>query len=349
MRKSVKYFVLFVVWGLIDSCINNQPLSQWSSEERGNIAVFLHDSDERIDDALWNSDFCAIATVWVKNIKRDLPPKGDQYEIDGEFEIESLVYGNPQRQRIPFSTVQYDTKISSFGAEGRTIEESFVLEQGNWQGFPPNQGDTLILLGKGTGEASTILKTIKRKDLDNIKLTTEYLRLVKHLGNLPEKERQKLQEKLLLESDHFEVLGYLFRQSYQKGGLEQQISTIESIFSKGEITLERKFIACQLAIHMLYPPGLPGGPIYPYYAHYLNISSSQRQRLRNIIIKCFSNVKTVQESFIYSCELSPYFLQADKVIGDSLRETINDLSKNFAQDQNYPEWEKWVKKMFPDD
>lgn len=344
----MKIYLYFVILILLVGCtsgssssfdINDKFINKW----------FYFCGEKGLEEYIHNSDFCVIGKALVKKQHEYTEGLGANV-VEGEIEINSVVYGHPETKSITFSTLVHAHRLSSGFPSG--IDTPGFL----WGNGSVENGTIYLILGKGKGKDATVLKADRPMALKFINSTIECFQTIKEMERLVDKEMKQQQEKLLKESQNIELLCYLFRKSIKEFRMEGAVSTVETIFSKGKITQERKFISFLLVDHIFYPPGcirMAGSDEYSppreEYAHYRDITSAQAQRLKDIIINSFVDIKTIDKAIRYTDILGMNFLKHDEEFRKSLKKVIGELSKYFEKEKDYPEWEKWVKKIFPDE
>lgn len=362
----MRLLILLASLGLIASFIvshnSNVAYSQNIEEERY--------YDETTEEPIRDSDFCIVGKIRVTKMEvlketNILDEDGNcvatvpiSRTVEGVVEIDSVIYGDPKTKEIPFFAETGNTSWTVFGE----ADVGIVTESTLWGVLLPEEGDTFIILGKGTGKDITIIKTIRQYPSTSIKSRVECFRNIKHLQGLKEKEFQKQRDKLLAESNNIELLFYLFRQGLQEGGVDQALSIIETLLARGKVTPEQRFIGYGLAAHILdyhhiYKDVIPGhrkglkryAPArYQVFEAVKDITPVQHQALNDIIIKSLSGIKTIEEGIKYLRKLGSKILKEDTDLRDSLKVITDNLSQQFKEEKDYPEWAKWVKKIFLD-
>ena len=368
----------FIILGMLIGC-QTTSISTRVNDVEDDLALRVDDYCVRaLGTHIRDSDFCVTGKIKVKNTQHlySIPLKDitgspnhldEASKIEGEIEINSIIYGKPDTHSIPFSML-----LPVYGnvfASDITIEEEVEYEKTDiWACNPPQDGDTVIIIGKGQGKDAVITHSLKPASGKGMELRLENIRTIRNIEKLPQ-DKQRIQlDKLLTESNNMELLIYLFSCGFMEGGLERQVTIINSIFNAGKTTPERRVISYLLVSHVYAPRFLlfsvEDGPItHQAYQHYKDITPKQRAILNAIIIKTFSDIKTVDEGIAYLESLNQNgkirgqyqgylgskIFKEDKGLKDSLRYILNGLSEQFKSEKDYPKWEKCLKYLLPDD
>lgn len=312
-----------------------------------------------ITETIRASDFCVVGKIRVKNheildkrimaeeydeegkIIREVPRK---WKTVGDLEIETVVYGDPATKYIPFETLQghyygdVSTDLEHLAEEGKLAEE--LAKDNVWDGLYPEGDDTFIIFGKGQGKDVQIIRPVEpRLELfvgEDIKTQVESYRVIKNIESLPEKERHLQQQKLLLESNSIDLLYYLYLYGLNECGLERQMEIITTLFNQGKITAQRQATAYLLIVEVISKG-------------YQNITPQQREVLNEIIAQYFVGIKTIKDGITCLQSFPAEILKKDNQLKERLKGIVSKLSRQFETDKDYPEWEKWVKKIFHDE
>jgi len=326
----------------------------------------------KLMDSIKSSDFCIVGQIRVKSKEvltetsimdskgKVIRKEPDEWRMTGEVEVTSVIYGDPGTKFVPFSTTQTKGRVLDYGAI-ESDEYPFIrsdrTEAGkdHWFFLFPEEGDTFIIIGKGQDKDAVVTQPIRPEDVNDMQSRVESIRTIRNIEIQPEAKQRKARQKLLAKSNNTELLIYLFCRSFNEGGLDRQIDIVKTLFIE-EATQERRFISFWLANSILTPPGSERSngehsEHIPYhcYEHFLKITPQQREILNDIIIKSLIGINTIGNGVIYLRTVDSRTLEKDKDLKERVKKVIVELSKQFEKDKNYPEWQKAVKELFPDE
>lgn len=286
-----------------------------------------------IEKYMRRSDFGVIGELQVNT--KEVIDKNER--IGGIIKIKSVIYGDSKTREIPFSVSPFPYMIDSDHGEGFSFASLLTFQLPSK--LEIGQVVELIILGKGTGENITLICPVELPVLP-------YVKAVKKMEDMGKKEFQKQREKLLVDSNDLKIFAYLYRKSLKDEGVEGALLTIRALLNEKKVTRERKSLAYHLSVEILrdYP-----ALVEFLRAHPGGINESQRKELITVIIKEWENIKTIREGLDHITGLDKRMFAQANELKEPLKKIVDILSDKFKNDKDYPEWQKAVKKLFPNE
>lgn len=292
------------------------------------------------------SEFSIIGTLAVTNRKQINKHKA--WMIDGEVKINSIIYGEFPGKTIPISA-EYQSAYRAHHS-GSDFGEGVYFGPFSYLDKEPKDGDTIILLCryyvpqvvKGDSKPTqdkrlNIIRAIIRDDVNAAAETYKTIKELENLNKYNQKDFQKERKRLLNESNNIELLFYLCKRSLViEQRLENVLWEIQVLFDRRKKTPGCGFLAYDFATVLLK-------------THNDELTQDQREKLAHITLQTLSEIKTIEDGIKYLDVVSFSFASLDKIpnLKKDMLQMITNLSKQFKNDKSYPEWEKWVNKIFP--
>jgi hypothetical protein len=218
-------------------------------------------------------------------------------------------------------------------------------------------------------------------------ISLQAIKLIKEFSALPEEEFTKLSDKLLINSNNQELLSYIFRRNIPN--LAKEVMVIKTLSDKGPQTPERQFLAYGWSLYLLYEFASKGQKPQLYGIEKQladnELTADQLQALMDVTAKQFAQITSAKEGIKYLRLIGAFTYDPSKWVGptftlrwkeaidnwkkfadsplpiasklfdkasglkDNLKKITDSLSQRFKDDPDYPEWAKWVNKIFPQD
>ncbi|MBI4711930.1 MAG: hypothetical protein HY762_01285 [Planctomycetes bacterium] len=297
------------------------------------------------------------------------------YHVEGKVMVQSIIYGSPETEELPFSYTGDSLRVTTWffdlpgkvnGNKGVIVKErTCIISAGSINQFSTGEPICLIL-GKGKAQNSTILRALWVSDEI---ISPQAIKVIKEFEGLSPSKFQKQQERLLLKSNNQELLTYLFRRALRESNMFDVIRMIKTISDEGLDTPERRFLAYGFALFMLYEFTDELGPLYEHTA---KLTDTQREVLIEIATRKFSQISGSKQGIKYllltnmfpygtcwsssgcpaQCDSLPDFRRDARLfevapsLKDNIQKIIPTLSGQFKDDKDFPEWQKWVNKIF---
>ncbi|HLD36507.1 MAG TPA: hypothetical protein VJC37_07275 [Planctomycetota bacterium] len=187
---------------------------------------------------------------------------------------------------------------------------------------------------------------------------------------------QKEKQDLLDNSNNNELLSYLFRRCQLYGNISETVELIKRLSENNPSMPNRKFLSFGFSLYTLYDLSEQGGHDE---SNKWFLNESQKQILIAIVTKKLSEASSISEGLKYlrligmfnydptikyvadntewskekwdefnsPTPIDSLLFKKVPALKDNLKQVAQMLSKRFEDDKDYPEWQKWVNKIFP--
>jgi hypothetical protein len=311
----------------------------------------------------------------------------EKVKIDERIKIHSVIFGDVPEKEFLISRVVDPPNDNPYYDDlyvGRYIPLCIPIAI-PLSPHPDNKNQKLILFGYKKGnECSIIFSLWAGQEI----VSLQAIRAINDLWLKEWRWRGKqdafLTEKqdLLDNSNNSELLSYLFRRCPSWNDIAEMVELIKRLSEHNPSMPNRKFLSFGFSLYVLYDlDERRGAELRDASSKKWLINESQKQTLINIAARKLSEVTSISEGLKYlrligmfnydptikyvtdntewskekwdefnsPAPIDSPLLKKLPTLKANLKEVAQSLSKRFANDKGYPEWQKWVTKIFPDE
>ncbi|MBI5778616.1 MAG: hypothetical protein HZA49_04070 [Planctomycetes bacterium] len=305
----------------------------------------------------------------------------EKVKIDERIKVHSVIFGDVPEKEILISRMVNPPDDNPYYDDlymGRYIPLNIPIAI-PLSPPPDNKNQKMILFGYKKGnECHIIFSLWAGQEI----VSLQAIRAIEDLWLKEWRGKQDVflaeKQDLLDNSNNSEVLGYLFRRCQLYGNISETVELIKRLSENNPSMPNRKFLSFGFSLYTLYD--LDDQNVKADMDKW-SLNESQKQTLIAIATKKLSEVTSISEGlkflrligmFNYDPTIkyvadntewskekwdefnspapidSPLFKKVP-ALKDNLKAVAQTLSKRFENDKDYPEWQKWVDKIFPED